>query len=162
MAVRYARGSGLGVPLDSDFHAIPIGNGEILREGSDVALVAIGISVPVALSAAKILASKGIEASVVNARFVSPLDNTFITKVAKTTGRLVTIEENVVRGGFGSAVLTMLEQSSLNNIKTHCIGIPDEFVEHGTQPILRAKYGLDGEGVARQVQTLFPELGLPS
>lgn len=162
MAVRYARGSGLGVPLDSDFHAIPIGNGEILREGSDVALVAIGISVPVALSAAKILASKGIEASVVNARFASPLDNTIITKVAKTTGRLVTIEENVVRGGFGSAVLTMLEQSSLNNIKTHCIGIPDEFVEHGTQPILRAKYGLDEEGVARQVQALFTELGLPS
>lgn len=158
MAVRYARGSGIGTHMDDEFHHIPIGSSEILRQGSDVALVAIGISVPEALLAADILATHGIESCVVNARFASPTDHTTITKTAQSTKRLVTIEENVLRGGFGSAVTTMLEQSSLHNIKVHNIGIPNEFVEHGTQPFLRTKYGLDGASIARKVQTLFPEL----
>ena len=160
MAVRYARGCGLGVPMDQEFQTIPIGSAEILRRGAHVTLAGIGTCVATALAAAEILGSKGIETTVVNARFASPLDCTTLTEAARATKRLVTIEENVLRGGFGSAVLAMLEQASIDGLNAHCIGIPDEFVEHGTQAILRAKYGLDAQGIARRVQALFPELGL--
>ena len=161
MAVRYARGSGLGVNMDKAMRAIPIGSSELLREGQDLAIVAIGISVSTAMQAAEILAKQGIEAAVVNGRFARPLDGGLIAGAAQRAGRLVTIEENVLSGGFGSAVLAHLEQSSIYNVKAHCIGIPDEFVEHGTQAILRAKYGLDSAGVVRQIHAFFPELAGP-
>jgi 1-deoxy-D-xylulose-5-phosphate synthase len=161
MAVRYPRGSGLGVAMDTEMHSIPIGSAEVLRKGEDLAMVAIGTSVQTALDAACILAEKGVEASVINSRFARPLDSNLITDIANHIKRIVTVEENVLAGGFGSSVVTLLEQSGKYDVQSRCIGIPDEFVEHGTQAILRAKYGLDSQGIVRQIYDFFPELAGP-
>ncbi len=163
MAVRYPRGAGLGVKLDGEFHEIPIGQGETLRRGDDVAILALGASVAPSLSAADNLADKGIAATVINARFAHPLDKALITGAAGRTRRLVTVEENVLTGGFGSSVGQLLAAAGTDDIILKSLGIPDEFVEHGTQAILRAKYGLDAGGIARQVMAMFPERvsGLP-
>ena len=161
MAVRYPRGNGLGVAMDTELHSIPIGSAEVLREGQDLAIIAIGISVQTAMEAAVILAENGIEASVVNGRFAKPLDSNVITGLAQYIKRIVTVEENVLGGGFGSSVVTLLKQSGIYDAHVRCIGIPDEFVEQGTQAILRAKYGLDSPGIVRQIHDFFPELSGP-
>jgi 1-deoxy-D-xylulose-5-phosphate synthase len=164
MAVRYPRSNGLGVKLDTVLREIPIGEGEILRYGDDVAILAFGATVAPALDAAEKLALNGIEAAVVNARFARPLDASLIVGLAGRHKRMVTVEENVLSGGFGSGILKLLQESGLRDIPVKNIGIPDEFVEHGTQTILRAKYGLDADGIAQHVMGLFPEFdrGLPS
>jgi 1-deoxy-D-xylulose-5-phosphate synthase len=155
MAIRYPRGSGVGVELDSELRQIPIGKGEILRQGGDVAIIAIGTTVTPALEAARKLAEEGIEATVANARFAKPLDAELIKELASHTERLVTVEENALSGGFGNSVIDLLQQSGISDIKVKVIGIPDEFVEQGSQAQLRANYGLDGEGIARQTLELF-------
>jgi 1-deoxy-D-xylulose-5-phosphate synthase len=155
MAIRYPRGSGVGVALDAELRQLPIGEGEVLRQGSDVAMLAIGTTVSPALEAARKLADKGIEATVVNARFAKPLDAELITELAGRIKRLVTVEENALSGGFGNGVLDLLQQSGIDDVRLNNIGIPDEFVEHGSQAQLRAKYGLDAEGISRQVLELF-------
>ncbi len=155
MAVRYPRSHGLGVKLDSTLHELPIGKGEVVRYGEDVAIIALGASVTPSLEAAKQLASKGIEATVVNARFAKPLDKELIMNVASRTKNVVTVEENVLAGGFGSNVVSLLQESGKIDIRIKTIGIPDEFVEHGTQSILRAKYGLDAAGIARQITEML-------
>lgn len=156
MAIRYPRGSGLGVKLDPKLHEIPIGKGEILREGKDAVILAIGNTVAPALEAARELALNGIEATVVNARFAKPLDTELIIGLARDIKRLVTVEENALSGGFGSSVASLLEESGVSDIRLKSIGIPDEFVEQGSQAILRSSYGLDAKGIARQVLGLFP------
>ncbi|MBA7714734.1 1-deoxy-D-xylulose-5-phosphate synthase [subsurface metagenome] len=156
MAIRYSRDSGLGVELDTELHEIPIGKGEIVRYGEDVAILAIGATVATAVEAARELASNGIEATVVNARFAKPLDSELIIDLASRIKRLVTVEENALSGGFGSSVVALLQKSGMPDVRVKSIGIPDEFVEQGTQAILRSKYGLDAKGVVRQVLTLFP------
>ena len=158
MAVRYPRGSGLGVEMDRELHSIPIGKGEILRNGDDVAILALGTTVAPSLEAARELAAKGIEATVINSRFAKPLDGELITDVARRVKHLVTVEENALSGGFGSGVAALLHKSGISGVRVKAIGIPDEFVEHGTQAILRAKYGLDAKGITRQVLALFPEI----
>lgn len=158
MAVRYPRNTGLGVELDSKFHSIPIGTGEILRQGDDVAIVAIGATVAPALEAAEKLASSGIESTVVNARFAKPLDTKLLADLAERVKRFVTVEENVISGGFGSAVNSFLQESGFNDIQVKNLGLPDEFIEHGSQALLRSKYGLDAAGIAEQVLSLFPDL----
>jgi 1-deoxy-D-xylulose-5-phosphate synthase len=160
MAIRYPRGSGLGVKLDSELRQIPIGKGEILRHGEDVAILAIGTMVAPAMEAARELASKGIEASVVNARFAKPLDAELILELARDIKCLVTVEENALSGGFGSSVASLLEEAGISDIQVKSIGIPDEFVEQGSQAVLRANYGLDAKGIARQVLALFPSHSL--
>jgi len=156
MAIRYSRDSGLGVELDAELHEIPIGKGEIVRYGEDVAILAIGATVATAVEAARELASNGIEATVVNARFAKPLDSELIIDLASRIKRLVTVEENALSGGFGSSVVALLQKSGMPDVRVKSIGIPDEFVEQGAQAILRSKYGLDAKGVVRQVLTLFP------
>jgi 1-deoxy-D-xylulose-5-phosphate synthase len=156
MAIRYPRGSGLGIELDPVLHEIPIGKGEIVRQGKDVLILAIGTTVAPAVEAAQELASKGIEATVVNARFAKPLDSELIIDLASRIKRLVTVEENALSGGFGNSVVDLLQKSGISNIRVKSIGIPDEFVEQGTQAILRSKYGLDTEGIVKQVLELFP------
>jgi 1-deoxy-D-xylulose-5-phosphate synthase len=158
MAIRYPRGSGVGVPLDAQLKCLPIGKGEIVKPGNDIALVAIGSTVQPALKAAQDLAKLNIDAAVVNARFAKPIDSELILEIAGRTGKIVTIEENTLNGGFGSAVLGLLEKSGIVNISTKRIGIPDEFVEHGHPSLLRAKYKLDAQGIAQQVLAHFPEL----
>lgn len=151
VAVRYPRGNGEGVPMDEELQRLPIGKGEILREGSDVLLIAIGNMVRETLKATQSLSAQGIEAAVINARYVKPLDEELILDYARRTKNVVTIEEHVLMGGFGTAVLELFEAAGLTDVKVKRIGIPDEFVEHGKQNILRANYGLTAEGIIETV-----------
>ncbi len=147
IAVRYPRGSGVGVSLDWELKEIPIGQGELLREGEDLLLLAIGNMVYPALEAAEMLAEEGISAAVINARFVKPLDRDLILTWTKVTGRVITIEENALMGGFGSAVLELLADEGLL-VPVKRIGLPDLFIEHGAPAILREKYGLTSAALA--------------
>jgi 1-deoxy-D-xylulose-5-phosphate synthase len=158
IAIRYPRGSGLGVELDPVLHEIPIGKGEVVRQGKDAVILAIGTMVAPAIEAAQELVLNGIEATVVNARFAKPLDSELIIDLASRIKRLVTVEENVLSGGFGNSVVDLLQKSGVGDIQVKSIGIPDEFVEQGTQAFLRSKYGLDAKGIAKQVLELFPSL----
>ena len=162
MAIRYPRSPGLGVKLDTKLHSIPIGKGEVLRHGEDVAILAIGATVAPCLEAARELASNGIEATVVNARFAKPLDSELIIDLASHIKRIVTVEENALSGGFGSSVIDLLHQSGVSDIQVKSIGIPDEFIEQGAQALLRSKYGLDAKKIARQVLTLNLSISPPS
>jgi len=121
-----------------------------------VVIFAIGVTVAPALDAAEQLATNGVEATVVNARFAKPLDAKLILELASRLKRVVTVEENALSGGFGSNVTRLLQEAGLCDIPVKSIGISDEFVEHGTQAILRAKYNLDANGISQQVLTLFP------
>jgi len=141
IALRYPRGSGTGVSIANEPHALPIGRGEIIRDGSDVALIAYGTTALTAERAADALAEAGISAAVINARFVKPLDEELILKFARKTGALVTIEEGAAMGGFGSAVLELLSREGFE-IPTHVIGIPDQFFDHASQSALRNYAGL--------------------
>ena len=156
MAIRYARDSGLGVPMDEHFRELPVGKGEVLKHGDDLAIIAIGSTVAPSMEAAKLLGDKGINCAVVNARFAKPLDSDLILELANRTKRLVTVEENALIGGFGSAVLSLLSNNT--GISLLRIGIPDEFVEHGSQELLRANYGLNAEGITHRILSFFPEL----
>jgi 1-deoxy-D-xylulose-5-phosphate synthase len=162
MAVRYPRSIGLGVKLDDEFQEIPIGKSEVLLYGNDVAILALGASVEPAIKAADKLAKQGIQAMVVNARFAKPLDTKLIRELTTNIKLVVTVEENVLSGGFGSSVLSLLQEQGITDIKAKNIGLPDQFVEHGTPEQLRCKYGLDAEGIYRQVMELFPERLLDS
>ncbi len=156
MAIRYPRGQGLGVPLETILHKIQIGKWEVIREGSDVAILAVGVTVAPALEAAHELAEKGIKAAVINARFVKPLDIELLSSLKNRIPRLVTVEENTSSGGFGSQVVRLLQDTDNDEIPVKIIGIPDEFVEQGTQAALRAKYGMDAKGITRQILSMFP------
>jgi len=160
IAVRYPRGTGLGVPMDQELMNLPIGKGELLREGEDVVIVAVGNMVRPSYEAAERLNAEGISAAVVNARFVKPLDEELILKMAKRTGRVVTVEEHALQGGFGSAVLEGLESNRVTGVRIHRIGLPDRFVEHGTQSVLRQKYGLDRDGIFASVKDFMEKTSL--
>jgi 1-deoxy-D-xylulose-5-phosphate synthase len=155
MAVRYPREAGLGVELDSELHDIPIGKGELLRNGEDAAILAVGNMVYPALQAARASSAKGIEAAVVNSRFAKPLDSELILDVAGRVKRIVTVEENVQSGGFGSNVAALLQQAGLCDVHLKNIGLPDEFIEQGPQKVLRARYALDADGIISNVMALL-------
>jgi 1-deoxy-D-xylulose-5-phosphate synthase len=156
VALRYPRGAGYGVPLDKKMECLAIGKGELLREGTDLTIVAIGSTVMPAVKAAEQLAEQGISAGVVNARFIKPLDADLILGQAKATGgRIVTVEENVLQGGFGSAVLELLQDNGMSQVKVKRLGIPDQYIEQGTQAQLRKDVGIDAEGIAAAVQAFL-------
>jgi len=154
VAIRYPRGSGTGVPLDRQLRDLPVGKAEMLQHGKDVAILGIGSTVYPVLEAAAQLASEGLSCSAVNGRFIKPIDDETIRQMAQQCRLIVTVEENVLQGGFGSAVLESLQQSR-QNTRTHCIGIPDAFIEHGPQKFLRKKYGLNRKKIVRIVKQLF-------
>lgn len=149
IAMRYPRGAGTGVEMDPEPKALPIGRGEVLREGGDVALLALGRMVGHALQAARILSEQGIEAAVVDPCFVKPLDVDLLKEMARGAEGLVTIEENSVRGGFGAAVLEGLQQEGMN-VPVLTLGLPDRFVAHGDTDRLLGDVGLDAPAIARQ------------
>ena len=159
-SVRYARGVSLGVQMDPEPVALPVGKGEILREGTDVAIVAIGVAVWQAVQAADRLTREGISTTVVNARFAKPLDTDLLTKVAKRVRYLVAVEEGSKMGGFGSAVLEALSDAGITHLPTKLVGLPDWYVEQGPQDLLREKYGLTAEGIYQSVKGLLGK-GLP-
>jgi len=148
ISLRYPRGNGYGIPLDQELRELPIGKGEQLADGNDLAIVAIGSTVYPALEAAGLLGQRGIRASVINARFVKPLDRELILSAASRTGLLVTVEENALQGGFGTAVLELLADEGRTDIRVKRIGIPDRFIEQGSQAQLREDLGLDAAGIA--------------
>ncbi|MFH0802596.1 MAG: 1-deoxy-D-xylulose-5-phosphate synthase [bacterium] len=157
--VRYSRGKCVGVPLDEVLEVLPIGRGEIMREGADVAIIAIGNMVYPSLLAAENLSSAGIDAAVIDARFIKPLDGELIEEVARRCRRIVTVEENVLAGGFGSAVGELLCSRGLGGALLRSIGLPDRFIEHGSSSLLREKAGLTGESISRAVQEAFTLMG---
>ncbi|UCE86142.1 MAG: 1-deoxy-D-xylulose-5-phosphate synthase [Deltaproteobacteria bacterium] len=154
-AVRYPRGAGLGVPLDPEIKAIPVGASELLRDGDDALVVAVGTLVHPALEAASQLAADGVSVAVVNARFVKPLDAERIVALARRCGAVVTAEEHSGMGGFGTAVLEALAEAGCA-VPTRCLAIPDQLVEHDTDvDAQKARFGLDAAGIARAVEALI-------
>jgi 1-deoxy-D-xylulose-5-phosphate synthase len=162
IAFRYPRGRGTGVEREGPLHLIEIGKGEILREGKDILLVAIGTTVYPSLLAAEKLGEVGIQAVVINSRFLKPLDGDLLCDWAKRTGKVLTVEENVLQGGFGSAVLELLQERGLFSIQVKRLGIPDIFVEHGPQTILREKYGIDEKGIFNVAMEMLDQKRLES
>jgi len=156
-AIRYPRGNGYGVPLEQCYHSLPFGRGELLREGTDGAILAVGTMVYPALSAAEMLAGENTSLAVVNARFVKPLDRELIISLAAATGTIITVEENVLQGGFGTAVLEALEEAGLFDVRVLRLGFPDVYIEQGGQSELRALYGLDSAGIAGRVGMFMKE-----
>lgn len=152
-AVRYPRGGGTGATIESGLHAIEIGKGQIVRTGKKVAILAFGSMLTPALEAAQSL-----DATVANMRFVKPIDRQLIEKLAKEHTYIVTVEENCIMGGAGSAVMETLQdmQSSFKHpVKTLCLGLPDQFIEHGVHETMLAECGLDAEGIASAIAKLI-------
>jgi len=155
VAVRYPRGSGIGASLDEALEPLVIGKAEILTRGDNILILAIGRPVADALEAHNILSEKGIFATVVNCRFVKPLDTDLICSLTAKIPNVITVEEHVRQGGFGSAVLECLSDNGVMNYRLVRIGIPDTYVEHGPQGLLRSKYGIDAQGILTAAQKLL-------
>ena len=154
-AIRIARGAAVGVPMDSELMELPIGKGRIVREGRDVAIFGLGKSNSAALEAAEMLAEHGIDCGVVNPIFVKPLDVDLLLDTARRVPRIVTVEENVLAGGFGSAVLETLAEAGMDDVAVHRIGMPDFFIEHGTAADQRHRLQLDAQGIVERVLGAF-------
>lgn len=153
IALRYPRGNALGVPV-GDFEKLEIGKGEIVREGKDIAILAIGNMVHNSLKAAEMLAKKGIDIEVVNMRFVKPLDADILKNTFSKFNKILTVEDNTILGGFGSAVSEFAEQYGFkNDILLH--GLPDKFIEHGKPEELHADLKLDAEGIADVTEEFY-------
>ncbi|HBG45382.1 MAG TPA: 1-deoxy-D-xylulose-5-phosphate synthase [Deltaproteobacteria bacterium] len=150
-SIRYPRGACLGVDTSGPMRLIPAGEAEVLRTGKDATIIALGTMVGPAMEAALSLEKAGIHAGVINARFVKPLDAGCILKAAASTGCLVTVEEGALQGGFGAAVLELLEERMVT-IPVKRLGVPDEFIEHGTQEELRERLGLTAGGIEAAVR----------
>ena len=155
IAFRYPRGSATGVPLDKTIRPLPLGKGKVLTDGDDVLILAIGRPVGDALKAYDILKKQGISATVVNCRFVKPLDVDLICALVKKNPRVITVEENVRNAGFGSAVLEALNDEGITGFKVERIGIGDIFVEHGPQQLLRSVYGIDAPAIVKAAERLM-------
>ncbi len=155
-SVRYPRGSGLGVTLNRDLKPLPVGKGELITSGSDLAIIAIGAGVAPAMQAAQRLKADGISVAVVNARFAKPLDAELITTVASEVKAIITVEDGALLGGFGSAVLECLADHDVNNVRVKRIGIPDIFVDQGPQQLLREQCGITSDGIYQVAKELHP------
>ena len=158
-ALRYPRGSGPGVEPPAEPTILEIGKAETLRDGDDVALVAVGHMVPIALAAAEQLAADGVAATVVNARFIKPLDEELLVELGRRIGRVVTIEEGVLAGGFGGAVGEFYQRAGLTGVRVHSLGLPDAFIDHGTLAELRELVGLTPRHIAEAARALLAAPG---
>ena len=159
ISVRYPRGTAVGVPRKSEPEILPIGRAEVLRRGRDVAIVAIGSMVYPALDAADLLEQEGLSVEVVNARFVKPLDEELLLDLARRFKTIVTVEENALQGGFGSAVAEFYLDRGLTGLRLVRLGVPDEFVEQGERKLLLDKLGLSGRGIAEKAREALLETG---
>ena len=149
ISIRYPRGEGCGVEMDAQMKNLEIGRAELLRDGRDVVIAAVGQTVMPALRAAQDLVSLGIDAAVVNARFVKPLDRVLFRDLLLRVPRLITVEDHTVVGGFGSALLELMAEEGITGVEVRRLGVPDRFVTHGTQDELRKLCGFDKEGIAQ-------------
>jgi 1-deoxy-D-xylulose-5-phosphate synthase len=149
ISLRYPRGEGWGIAMDDQLRALEIGRGELLRAGRDVAIVAIGHTVLPAFKAAEELARLGIDAAVVNARFVKPLDKDLLRGVIAQVPNVITVEDHALAGGFGSAILEFLADEDIRHVRVRRLGVPDQFIAHGTQDELRKLCGFDRESITQ-------------
>jgi 1-deoxy-D-xylulose-5-phosphate synthase len=155
-AIRYPRGAGRGVPLfEENIPPLEIGQGEVLVEGKDITIVAVGPHVYTALEAAEILQKQGISCTVINPRFIKPLDANLILDSIKETKRLITIEESCIAGGFGSSINELLVEHGINDVEVKNMGIKDNFVTHGATQILRQDLGLTPEGIVQTATSMI-------
>jgi 1-deoxy-D-xylulose-5-phosphate synthase len=145
------------VAIEQEARAFPLGTAELLRDGEDILLLPLGTLVGPALEVAARLARTGISVAVINPRFVKPLDRSLIPDVARRIGRVVTVEEHMLAGGFGSAVLELFDELGLTSIRVSRLGIPDVLVEQGTQASMRARFGLTTEGIQAAAEALLKE-----
>lgn len=156
IALRYPRGKGVGATLDETLATIPIGRGEVLCQGDDLLVLAVGSAVGEAVCAAALLAQNHhIQTTVVNARFIKPLDHQLLLPLARRIGRIITVEESTIAGGFGSAVLELLSDHGIADVVVKRLGIDDRFVEHGPQAMLRHKYEVDAAAIVKTARTLI-------
>jgi len=152
VAVRYPRGEAVGVPLEDDFVEIPLGNWELLRTGSDIALIGCGPVVYACLQAAvELEVEGGVSCAVVNGRFTKPMDSRMLFDLARRIGRIATFEENSAIGGFGSGVMELLSEEGIT-VPVKRVGLPDRFLSHASQKVLRQEVGLDKDGIKKTVK----------
>lgn len=153
IAMRFPRGNGIGVPMDEKLRTIPIGTWEVLREGNDAAILTFGTTIPMAMEAAVLMEKKGISVRVVNARFIKPLDEEMLHAILNDNIPIITVEEAVLQGGFGSAVLEFAHDHGYHDAKIDRMGIPDRFIEHGSVNKLLEEIGLTTENLVLRLQT---------
>jgi len=153
IALRYPRGKGVGVPMDKEYRKIPIGEAEILIEGNDLIIFALGNTVHPSVKAAEELHREGFSVGVINCRFVKPLDPR-LPDMAARTGRILIVEENTLHGGFGSAVLEAISDRGLSPVTVRRLGIPDSFIEHGPLDLLREQCGIDTNKILSEARAL--------
>ncbi len=157
--IRIARGAAVGVQMDEELRELPIGKGSVLMDGEDLSIFALGKSCNAAVEAADTLAEYGVSCSVIDPVFVKPLDVDLVLSEARRTGRILTVEENVLAGGFGSAIVETLSDAEVEGVEVHRIGMPDAFVEHGTAVDQRRQLQLDADGIVENVlDTFFPDV----
>lgn len=154
-AIRYPRAQGLGKTLKKEPELLPLGRARMMEEGDDLLIVTVGSMTAPSIEAASILKAEGISAGVLDARFVKPLDRDLIVQKAGAVGKVLTVEEGILAGGFGSAVLELFADEGLVDVRTARMGIPDAFVEHGTRSELLADLGLNAEGIVRRARSLM-------
>ncbi len=154
-AIRFPRGAAEGVELDETIEAIPLGQGEVIREGADLTIIALGAMVPPALRAAAAVQAEGIDVAVINPRFVKPIDDELIAQYARRTGAILTVEDHVGPGGFGSAVLDVLANHALTGVSVIRHALPDDIIEHRAQNLLRRDFGLDEAGITDKIRELY-------
>jgi len=157
-ALRYPRGLALGVELDAELKTLPVGKGELLRPGRDLYLLAYGSMVSIALEVAEELDRRGVSCGVANARYAKPLDLELLRQLAAGAPRILTLEEHLGQGGFGSGVLEAFLANGLPTDRLRIHAIPDTFIEHSPQALQRARFKLDAEGVRQRIAELYPEL----
>lgn len=157
IALRYPRGNGLGVEMDAEMKALPIGSWEVLREGNDAVILTFGTTIGMALEAADKLAKQGLAVRVVNARFIKPMDEAMLHDLMKAQMPILTIEESMLQGGFGSAVLEFAFDNGYRNINLDRIGIPDEFIEHGEVDLLLAEIHVTADEAVKRITKLVPK-----
>lgn len=154
-AIRYPRGKGLGVALDETFQYLEVGKSEVLQEGTDILMIAVGSMVHPATNVANTLEQKGYSVGIINARFIKPLDQTTLLSQISKAKHIITLEENVLAGGFGSAVSELLKTNGNTDYSMLSIGIPDEFVPHGNTDILKRELKLDEDGILQQISSFL-------
>jgi len=154
-AIRYPRGKGLGVALDETFQYLEVGKSEVLQEGTDILMIAVGSMVHPATNVANTLEQKGYSVGIINARFIKPLDQTTLLSQISKAKHIITLEENVLTGGFGSAVSELLKTNGNTDCSILSIGIPDEFVPHGNTDILKKELQLDEDGILQQISSFL-------
>ncbi len=157
--IRIARGAAVGVPMDEELRELPVGKGTVLMDGEDLSIFALGKSCNAAIEAADTLAEYGVSCAVIDPVFVKPLDADLVMSEARRTGRILTVEENVLAGGFGSAIVETLSDGEVEGVDVHRIGMPDAFVEHGTAVDQRRQLQLDADGIVENVlDAFFPDV----